>query len=63
MKRASRSIYADIYVKEAHRIRGTPRVARPWRPKVIAWAGPAAFYRNRFVFYCVFYINFGSLVK
>lgn len=50
MKRAVRSIYADIYVKDAHRIRGTPRVARPWRPKVIAWAGPAAFYRNRFAF-------------
>ncbi|VDK64526.1 unnamed protein product [Onchocerca ochengi] len=48
MKRAPRSIYADIFVKDAHRIRGTPRVARPWRPKVIAWAGPAAFYRNRF---------------
>ncbi|CAG9538003.1 unnamed protein product [Cercopithifilaria johnstoni] len=48
MKRVPRSIYADIYVKEAHRIKGTPRVARPWRPKVIAWAGPAAFYRNRF---------------
>ncbi|VDK68145.1 unnamed protein product [Litomosoides sigmodontis] len=48
MKRAPRSIYADIYVKEAHRIKGTPRVARPWRPKVIAWAGPAAFYPNRF---------------
>ncbi|EFO20240.1 phosphatidylethanolamine-binding protein [Loa loa] len=48
MKRALRSIYADIYVKDAHRVRGTPRVARPWRPKVIAWAGPAAFYRNRF---------------
>lgn len=48
MKRAFRSVYADIYVKDAHRIRGTPRVARPWRPKVIAWAGPAAFYRNRF---------------
>ncbi|KAL3998499.1 Phosphatidylethanolamine-binding family protein [Acanthocheilonema viteae] len=48
MKRVPRSIYADIYIKEAHRIRGTPRVARPWRPKVIAWAGPAAFYPNRF---------------
>ncbi|VDM22814.1 unnamed protein product [Wuchereria bancrofti] len=47
MKRAFRSVYADIYVKDAHRVRGTPRVARPWRPKVIAWAGPAAFYRNR----------------
>lgn len=49
MKRAPRSIYADIYVKEAHRIKGTPRVARPWRPKVIAWAGPAAFYPNRLI--------------
>ncbi|MCP9258044.1 39s ribosomal protein [Dirofilaria immitis] len=48
MKQAPRSIYADIFVKEAHRVKRTPRVARPWRPKVIAWAGPAAFYRNRF---------------
>ncbi|VDN08146.1 unnamed protein product [Thelazia callipaeda] len=49
MKRMPRSVYADIYVKHAHHVKGTPRVARPWRPKVIAWAGPAAFYRNRHV--------------
>ncbi len=45
-----RSIYAEIYVKGSHRARYTPRVARPWRPRVLAWAGPAAFYRNRLHF-------------
>ena len=24
-----------------------PKIDRPWRPRVIAWAGPAAFYPNR----------------
>nr|CAD2185619.1 unnamed protein product [Meloidogyne enterolobii]CAD2196341.1 unnamed protein product [Meloidogyne enterolobii] len=42
------SIYARLYVKRSRRARNTPRVARPWRPRVIAWAGPDAFIRNRF---------------
>lgn len=43
-----RSIYADLYVKGSYRARYTPRVSRYRRPHVIAWAGPAAFYPNRF---------------
>uniref|UniRef100_A0A915LNG4 Uncharacterized protein n=1 Tax=Meloidogyne javanica TaxID=6303 RepID=A0A915LNG4_MELJA len=42
------SIYARLYVKRSRRARNTPRVSRPWRPRVIAWAGPDAFIRNRF---------------
>lgn len=45
--RRTGSIYASLYVKGSHRAKRTPRVARPWRPKVIAWAGPNAFVRNR----------------
>ncbi|VDM38006.1 unnamed protein product [Toxocara canis] len=48
MREKVRSIYADLYVKGSHRARHLPRLARPWRPRVIAWAGPTAFYRNRF---------------
>jgi large subunit ribosomal protein L38 len=42
-----RSIYAEHYIKRSHRAKHTPRVARPWRPRVIAWAGPTAFMRDR----------------
>uniref|UniRef100_A0A1I8BCU4 Large ribosomal subunit protein mL38 n=1 Tax=Meloidogyne hapla TaxID=6305 RepID=A0A1I8BCU4_MELHA len=42
------SIYANLYVKHSRRAKNTPRVARPWRPRVVAWAGPDAFIRNRF---------------
>uniref|UniRef100_A0A914Z8Q2 Large ribosomal subunit protein mL38 n=1 Tax=Panagrolaimus superbus TaxID=310955 RepID=A0A914Z8Q2_9BILA len=42
-----RSIYADHYVKGSHRAKHTPRVNRPIRPRVIAWAGPTAFMRDR----------------
>uniref|UniRef100_A0A9J2PH76 Large ribosomal subunit protein mL38 n=1 Tax=Ascaris lumbricoides TaxID=6252 RepID=A0A9J2PH76_ASCLU len=48
MRAKTGSIYADLYVKRSHRARRLPTLARPWRPRVIAWAGPAAFYRNRF---------------
>jgi len=46
MKRI-RSIYAEHYIKRSHRAKHTPRVSRPWRPRVIAWAGPTAFMRDR----------------
>ncbi|KAE9550323.1 hypothetical protein FO519_006455 [Halicephalobus sp. NKZ332] len=46
MKRI-RSIYAEHYIKRSHRAKHTPRVGRPWRPRVIAWAGPTAFMRDR----------------
>uniref|UniRef100_A0AC34RA22 39S ribosomal protein L38, mitochondrial n=1 Tax=Panagrolaimus sp. JU765 TaxID=591449 RepID=A0AC34RA22_9BILA len=46
MKRL-RSIYAEHYIKRSHRAKATPRVNRPWRPRVIAWAGPTAFMRDR----------------
>lgn len=49
MRAKTGSIYADLYVKRSHRARRLPTLARPWRPRVIAWAGPAAFYRNRFI--------------
>ncbi|KAK0426330.1 hypothetical protein QR680_009649 [Steinernema hermaphroditum] len=42
------SIYANLYVKGSHRAKRLPKVARPMRPRVIAWAGPTAFMRNRF---------------
>jgi hypothetical protein len=45
-----RSVFADLHVANSYRTKFTPRVARPYRPKVIAWAGPAAFYQSRFVF-------------
>lgn len=45
------SIYSKLYVKYSHRALKNPRVARPWRPRVIAWAGPTAFMRDRFVFF------------
>uniref|UniRef100_A0A915AEE4 39S ribosomal protein L38, mitochondrial n=1 Tax=Parascaris univalens TaxID=6257 RepID=A0A915AEE4_PARUN len=48
MRTKTGSIYADLYVKRSHRARRLPTLSRPWRPRVIAWAGPAAFYRNRF---------------
>ena len=47
MKRI-RSIYAEHYIKRSHRARRTPRVDRPWRPRVIAWAGPTAFMKDRY---------------
>ncbi|KAK6040755.1 hypothetical protein COOONC_21739 [Cooperia oncophora] len=39
--------YARL-VPRAHRARRTPVIDRPMRPRMIAWAGPAAFYPNRF---------------
>uniref|UniRef100_A0A8R1HTB2 Large ribosomal subunit protein mL38 n=1 Tax=Caenorhabditis japonica TaxID=281687 RepID=A0A8R1HTB2_CAEJA len=39
--------YARLVPKK-YRSRTLPKVDRPWRPRVIAWAGPAAFYPNRF---------------
>lgn len=42
-----RSVYAEHYVKTSRRAKRTPRVDRPWRPRVVAWAGPAAFYQTR----------------
>ncbi|VDO61553.1 unnamed protein product [Heligmosomoides polygyrus] len=39
--------YARL-VSRAHRARKTPVIDRPMRPKMVAWAGPAAFYPNRF---------------
>uniref|UniRef100_A0A1I7ZVC7 Large ribosomal subunit protein mL38 n=1 Tax=Steinernema glaseri TaxID=37863 RepID=A0A1I7ZVC7_9BILA len=42
------SVYANLYVKGSHRAKRLPKVARPMRPRVIAWAGPTAFMRNRF---------------
>ncbi|KAF7637421.1 hypothetical protein Mgra_00003165, partial [Meloidogyne graminicola] len=42
------SIYANLYVKYSRRAKNTPRVARPWRPRVIAWAGSDPFGRDRF---------------
>ncbi|VDK74692.1 unnamed protein product [Cylicostephanus goldi] len=39
--------YARL-VPKAHRARRTPVIDRPMRPRMIAWAGPAAFYPNRF---------------
>lgn len=41
------SIYAHLRIKNSHRALRTPRVDRPWRPRVIAWAGPTAFMRDR----------------
>lgn len=43
-----RSEYADIYIRSARRANYTPRVARPWRVKKLAWGGMTTFYRNRF---------------
>lgn len=43
----SGSAYARL-VPKAHRAKNTPRIDRPMRPKMIAWAGPSAFYNNRF---------------
>uniref|UniRef100_A0A183CI05 39S ribosomal protein L50, mitochondrial n=1 Tax=Globodera pallida TaxID=36090 RepID=A0A183CI05_GLOPA len=42
------SIYAKLRVKYSRRANCSPRVARPWRPRAIAWAGPDAFSRDRF---------------
>jgi large subunit ribosomal protein L38 len=42
-----RSIYAEHYIKGSNRAKRTPRVNRPDRPRVIAWAGPTAFMRDR----------------
>ncbi|KAL3123181.1 hypothetical protein niasHT_010351 [Heterodera trifolii] len=42
------SIYAKLQVKYSRRAKFTPRVDRPWRQRVIAWAGPDAFSRDRF---------------
>ncbi|KHJ97307.1 phosphatidylethanolamine-binding protein [Oesophagostomum dentatum] len=39
--------YARL-VPKAHRAQRTPVIDRPMRPRMIAWAGPAAFYPNRF---------------
>ncbi|KAL6731052.1 hypothetical protein Aduo_001963 [Ancylostoma duodenale] len=39
--------YAKL-VPKAHRAQRTPVIDRPMRPRMIAWAGPAAFYPNRF---------------
>ncbi|ULU09510.1 hypothetical protein L3Y34_014132 [Caenorhabditis briggsae] len=39
--------YARLVPKK-YRSRTLPKIDRPWRPRVIAWAGPAAFYPNRF---------------
>ncbi|VDL66110.1 unnamed protein product [Nippostrongylus brasiliensis] len=39
--------YARL-VPRMHRARRTPVIDRPMRPRMIAWAGPAAFYPNRF---------------
>lgn len=43
-----KSIYAEIYIKNSYRAKCSPRVKRPMRPRAIAWAGPDAFYPNRF---------------
>lgn len=40
--------YARL-VPKAHRAQRTPVIDRPMRPRMIAWAGPAAFYPNRLV--------------
>ena len=62
-KRRKQPIYALLPVKGSHRcaeraeifcellfcrVPLEPRVERHWRPKAIAAAGPAAFFRNRF---------------
>lgn len=52
------SIYSKLYVKYSHRALKNPRVARPFRPRVIAWAGPTAFMRDRFLFLFVFLFLF-----
>lgn len=39
--------YARLVPKK-YRSKTLPKIDRPWRPRVIAWAGPAAFYPNRF---------------
>ncbi|PAV85365.1 hypothetical protein WR25_07225 [Diploscapter pachys] len=39
--------YIRLTVKK-YRNKVLPKIDRPWRPRVIAWAGPAAFYPNRF---------------
>ncbi|KAI6234384.1 39S ribosomal protein L38, mitochondrial [Aphelenchoides fujianensis] len=41
-----RSIFGELYVQGSYRAKRTPRVNRPWRPRAIAWAGPAAFYQT-----------------
>uniref|UniRef100_A0A0K0F2W4 Large ribosomal subunit protein mL38 n=1 Tax=Strongyloides venezuelensis TaxID=75913 RepID=A0A0K0F2W4_STRVS len=43
-----KSIYAELYIKNSYRAKCSPRVKRPMRPRAIAWAGPDAFYPNRF---------------
>uniref|UniRef100_A0AC35U0I4 39S ribosomal protein L38, mitochondrial n=1 Tax=Rhabditophanes sp. KR3021 TaxID=114890 RepID=A0AC35U0I4_9BILA len=43
-----KSIYASVFVKNSYRAKCSPRVRRPMRPRAIAWAGPDAFYPNRF---------------
>uniref|UniRef100_A0A913HS29 Large ribosomal subunit protein mL38 n=1 Tax=Strongyloides stercoralis TaxID=6248 RepID=A0A913HS29_STRER len=43
-----KSIYAELYIKNSYRAKCSPRVRRPMRPRAIAWAGPDAFYPNRF---------------
>uniref|UniRef100_A0A915ED56 Mitochondrial ribosomal protein L38 n=1 Tax=Ditylenchus dipsaci TaxID=166011 RepID=A0A915ED56_9BILA len=42
------SIYSQLYIKYSRRARKSPRVERPSRPRLIAWAGPTAFMRDRF---------------
>ncbi|CAD6184441.1 unnamed protein product [Caenorhabditis auriculariae] len=39
--------YARLVPKK-YRSRTLPKIDRPWRPRIVAWAGPAAFYPNRF---------------
>ncbi|CAI4223099.1 unnamed protein product [Auanema sp. JU1783] len=39
--------YARL-VPKMYRRKHLPKIDRPWRPRVIAWAGPSAFYPNRF---------------
>ncbi|KAJ1359756.1 hypothetical protein KIN20_018551 [Parelaphostrongylus tenuis] len=39
--------YARLVPKK-HRAQRTPVIDRPMRPRMIAWAGPSAFYPNRF---------------
>ncbi|CAB3410796.1 unnamed protein product [Caenorhabditis bovis] len=43
----SASQYARLVPKK-YRTRWLPKINRPIRPRVIAWAGPSAFYPNRF---------------
>uniref|UniRef100_A0A1I7XQU0 Glutaredoxin domain-containing protein n=1 Tax=Heterorhabditis bacteriophora TaxID=37862 RepID=A0A1I7XQU0_HETBA len=43
----SGSAYARL-VPKLRRSKKLPKIDRPWRPHMIAWAGPAAFYPNRF---------------